>query len=1539
MAYGQVKRIYNPDPDIFVTDFAKDMANVKDDETQAFTKEFVAKWGSGMYSPYEKEALIQRTILMQNKLYKPHPDIYNLFRLFEEVKDEASQVSIPFTDFMQTTDSCIIELERNQVSAYLNFLANFVDSGVCFRTSNAMWRVSANSVPLKFVSRFDENGKWSQYPELKLKNTDIIYTSSVDSNIIYNTTGNLNVLTRDFKGYGGIVGWEKLGLTKEDVYCNLNNYKLDFDYPAIEIDSVEFHYTSLFKEVLMGKYEDRNKGRGDNNVAFFPAFRSYGGGIVIQNLITGVRYAGGFSLRGNTKIGSGYEREVVIMPEKAEEVSSEFDKPEEVEGSEPDPFDKPASPEPIRFIKHEKATLSIYNSLKREVMNLRSDEFFLDSLRLKTVDAEMSMYITPTDSLYHPAMRLTYRVETGDIILIKDPKKKSSRQPIQSSLHEYAMYFETIRWNVNSDTVYFTSLVDKENKLAAVESQDFYNKMRFGQFKGVLKANPIGAMYRYNTRTPGKPFLVDKFLQDAKLMDQKDAFILAIPDLEAFGFIEYDETRREITVLPKTVRWAKAARAKKDYDVIQLVSRITEGDNAFLTINNQRMRYHGVETFSYSDSLFARNIPKDQMVWVLEDRNLEYSGAIGVGKMNLYGDKPSCFKFNYNQFMIKLDSVDSLRFVLVRGGAEMLQNLTAYQWALRNTIFEGVVGAIFLNPPTNKSGLKRYPAYPVFDCYSNSYVYWFKPTIADGVYIKEKLYFAVYPYAIDSLETFTESRVRFNGEFISSEIFPKFAQTLVPMPDSTMGFEQITPEEGYEAYANKGRYYKKIIMDGTGLHGDGRLDYYSTMAESDRFMFYFDTVKCTTRSFRMPEGYINGIYFPEINAGELKYVWYTKNDKIEIETINEPVRFYDSGVFYGKLKITPKGVIGSGTLTMGMASIESDSIDFNTPDIIAPDGTFKVADSDDTTRYLLIATNQMIKYNIRKTRATFETLTGGATNTYFPLNMVKSSLGFGYYDQVSNDVRLSPGKTAKDQNYFYSTNKGMDSLNFKGDNALYRFKEKVLHVTGVPYVDVADSRITPDSNKVSINPDSYMATLLKAKVLADRKTELHNLYESTITITSRFKFAGSGLFDYIKVNDVQQVINFNSIKVIASDTTTVATAIIPDEQQFFITDRIFFRGNAEMVAARKYLRFTGQVKIQSRNPFLADSWFDFDQVVNPDSIFIPIDQAKLGKLSAGLHHNLTSHEFYSLFLQEKRVPNDWDVLQAYGGLTFDRQTREFRIGPKEKFDGQSYRGNIVNYDDSLNIISSQGLLKMPMRFYENTAEFKFAGLWKDEVESHKLRSDIMIGAKFKVIPDKAWDKLAVFFAKYASVNEDVDFSQKLLMESLAEFTDNGNKEKNIITIAKNVKSVIKVEDIKLAEYVDKSFIVSNVNFHKSQDFNSVWAEGKIGLLNIGNKNINKQIKARIEYNYGKENVLVSAVPDTFNIYLEADAETWVYFRFYKEVIQTWSSDFDGFNVALTEEYNRVNKGGTATSGYRFEMLSESDKETFMKRFSARYKWK
>jgi hypothetical protein len=98
MAYGQVKRIYNPDPDIFVTDFVKDMANVKDEETQTFTKEFLAKWGSGMYSPYEKEALIQRTILMQNKLYKPHPDIYNLFRTFEEVKNEGLACTLMNTE-------------------------------------------------------------------------------------------------------------------------------------------------------------------------------------------------------------------------------------------------------------------------------------------------------------------------------------------------------------------------------------------------------------------------------------------------------------------------------------------------------------------------------------------------------------------------------------------------------------------------------------------------------------------------------------------------------------------------------------------------------------------------------------------------------------------------------------------------------------------------------------------------------------------------------------------------------------------------------------------------------------------------------------------------------------------------------------------------------------------------------------------------------------------------------------------------------------------------------------------------------------------------------------------------------------------------------------------------------------------------------------------------------------------------------------------------------------------------------------------------
>ena len=203
----------------------------------------------------------------------------------------------------------------------------------------------------------------------------------------------------------------------------------------------------------------------------------------------------------------------------------------------------------------------------------------------------------------------------------------------------------------------------------------------------------------------------------------------------------------------------------------------------------------------------------------------------------------------------------------------------------------------------------------------------YKPGVRDGVYTKDKLYFSIDPFVLDSLEDFKESALSFEGEFYSSEIFPKIRQKLAVMEDFTLGMKDVTPPDtGYAAYDNKGRFIGEIRLDGDGLSSKGQMNFLHTVAKSDSFQLYFDTVKAVTNQFNMPGGLYEGAYFPEVQANSVNYKWLTKKDEIELETMDkgEPiVMFGGEGTFEGKLRITKEGLRGSGKVRMGNVLVES----------------------------------------------------------------------------------------------------------------------------------------------------------------------------------------------------------------------------------------------------------------------------------------------------------------------------------------------------------------------------------------------------------------------------------------------------------------------------------------------------------------------------------------------------------------------------------------------------------------------------------------
>ena len=1600
----------------FIEEFVKRISKTTSEkEIHKSLETFKEEWNMGKYSPEEQERFITQTNIMLLKNYLIGKEVYSYAKVFRTLHADDAYGRLNVNDFFSVTDSCILVLDRKETTKYFNFLQIFLEEGAAFRTSNASWKFTQSAPKLGFTTIIDpERGRPFSFPLLQFEQTDLVYRSNRDSTYIYNTKGTVNIRNRAWLGIGGRIDWAKMNLDPANVFIDIkDDYTLNLNYSYLNLDSVIFTYNGVLDKPLLGVYKDINKGYKDINKANYPYFKSLEGGVVIENLVPHVRYEGGFSLKGVRKVGSWYEtlREVPREPEIIDEpdededgnedegnpdepdtndyfdwddidwgAADEYFEPEEewedddwedpeedmgAEDSETDSPDGPPIPEPeiipldtgpIFESVPVKASLTIMRNSGEAILKLRSTEFVLDLENLESKGNEVTVYMygqdsTELDSIYHPGLDLLYVIEDDEIFLMRS-KNSFAHTPFLSSHHRYNLYFQTLKIEREKDKFDFTALIDKEHQIGAIESEDFWKLSRHRQFKGVMSFNPIGGIFRYMHFNPGLAITPQAVCNFQNKPDEYEKMVFALKDLKSAGFIRYNPKTEEIEPTDKLSQWAKAARNKKDYDAIQILSMVEKGVNGELDLESRDMKIRGVDRFSLSDSQYVWVEPGDGEIVVTENRNLEFGGLVEAGKLNFLRDDSagveSLFRFDYENYKINCDSV-IMRFALIRN-KDLTTVFTPLQKALRNTTIEGVTGAIYINLPTNKNGLDVKPEYSIFDSYTNSYIYWAKPEIHGGVYTKDKMYFSIDPFVLDSLETFDESKLSFEGEFYSSEIFPKIRQKLTVMEDFTLGMKYLTDDhEGIEeadtgiaAYEGKGRFFSEIRLDGTGLEGTGKMEFMHTTAESDSFQFFFDSVKAVTKNFFMPGGERDGVFFPEIKANKIKYKWLTKKDHVELETVDgEPIVLFEGeGTFEGKLVITPEGLKGNGTLRTGDVVITSEDIQFNEFDLKAKSGTFRVADTKDPSRELYVADNVEIEYDIKTQHGDFqsEATAFGVANSEFSSLKFKTSLDKGTYDKTAGKINLEAISPKLKNNFFYSTMAKQDSLAFYGKSAVFNLNTEQVDIGSVPYVYVADSKITPDSGLATIKPDGYLKTFRNSVIETNLETKYHTIYDATVDITSANNYTGSGKLDYkVEKDGKPQFVNLESI-IVTPDTTTFGRGDIPEEQSFFITDRIFFKGKTELRAEDQFMRFKGQVKIDVENEALADAWFNFDEIVNPDTVFVPISEEVLrsnkGQLYVGLHFIPQYRVFYSTFLELKRAKKDEDLMLAEGGLTFDRISQSFKIGPKSKLVDEGYKGTVVSFNDATNLVTAEGYIAYGFAFMRNTTTVAWAGSWTEDKNDKKITTDLVHGINYSCIPKEAWSKLSDQFKLTTALNDNVDFSNRKLLESIAELYDDTKDERKIKAFAKDLENVLVYSDIKIAKDLPYSLLLSGVDYSYSSQYKSLYANGEIGLIGMNGEPINKMVNAKIEYNMGKIGVKGLPASDTLYVYLEVDELTWVYFKFTDDVVETWSSDLLGYNSILATEQGKRKK----EEGYRFVTVTDDEKEGFLNRFVNRYIW-
>lgn len=1519
---------YSETPSLFIDQLQADIVKTGVPAALTVTTNFIANWKKGGYPAEDQNRIIYQINNMSALgSYRLYPDMLNFIRVYEVVLQKENQIKIPVTSFFDVTDSCTTHQEPQQVMTYLSYLEAILQDGTCFKTSNSSWRVTSTSGQLVFNELNDP--MMSAHPKLVLEKGKLIYQSERDSTVIYETLGEFHLQARQFYGYGGKLTWAKVGLDPGVVYATVNQYALDLNFSKVEFDTVEFHYHSLFKKPLKGKFTDINQGMENPEKARYPMFEGYEGGVVIDRFIPAVIYEGGFKLRGTQKVGSGYLNTVTIAP--PEESTSKEEDTEEVDSY----FTSESSITfPESYEEYKKASISILDQYNKVRVRIYSDEFILNPEKLSSELSEAVIYIGKEDSLTHPGINVIYDAAETRLRLYKDPKQPLSRQPIYNSFSKYHIYTESVEWNVRKDTtIIFTATIDKENKLAAFESEDYFNKKRFDQFIGVLGFHPAGAIYAYTYKYPGMPVLVDNVLEAIKRPQKRDAFLLALNDLQGSGFITWDPLTLEIFPRPKLYHWVKSARGKKDYDQLIFLSTVEDGGYAVLNLRDLMMDVRGVVVLNFSDSQYVRAVTQDREITLLRNRDILFNGAMAAGKINLIGStRKNMFHFEYDKFRVRCDSIDSLRFILKRQ-LKMDEKFSPLELALRNTTFEGVSGAILIDRPENKSSRKKSSNYSAFDSYTNSFVYWDKTEIYNKVYDRKKLYFSLYPFLLDSLEDFDERALRFEGEFYSSEIFPLFEQYLQPMPDNSMGIVEMTPAEGYDIYDGKGKFYKEINMDGYGLHGNGDLSYLATRAVSDTFRFFFDTVTAHVKTLVQLEGMYEGAYFPAIAAKNIDYRWFTKKDILEINTTDQPMKLFGGkGTYEGMLSITPQGMKGAGVLKLGLVTIASDEIIFNEEGLDVSRGMFSVADAEAPDKLQLEAKDVSLKYAMATDVCEFETGTEGKPQIVFHEQKYVTSLGKGTYDKNTNDVKLTAKSKEVTKNYFLSTDVVIDSLTFYAKESYFNFKERMLRIKGVPFINVADAKVVPDSSaEILINREGNIQPLTNAIIVANRDSMYHTIYEAKVNIFSLYNYVASGRYDYIKVGGEQMFINFDEISV-NMDTTTYAVGTIREAQKFYITDRILFDGKVELFGDQEFMKFSGNVRIQSKNPVFANKPFEFSDWVDPENIFIPVTEAKMGKLVLGVYFNTIYRNFNSRFLQEKQDIKDKEVFSAKGsnvGLTYDRETQEFRIGVREKFNQEQYRGNQVSLNDVSNLISAEGFYDFPLQFTPGLLDIKVSGRWSEQGKNN-ITSNMLWAFDMKPMPKKAFENLADGFSTLFNLSQDLDYEDRFLRECIAEIVDENNSdERNMKAFVTELENTGIMSNVELAKRMPYSVVLSGIQYKFNDKLKTLYYDGETGVIGFGGKKVNKILNTYIEYEFGK-GMAQGRENDKLRMYIEIDDMNWVYFSISGEVIRTTSTDY-GYQESVSSEGEKA-KG----KGVRCEKAEDSEVTEFIQQYKTRY---
>ena len=1545
---------FSSDPAVFPNDVTTNLSLSKNELAIQSAQQFTGIWGS--FSDAEKKKIIEATQKLQkSKKLKTYPDFSNFFANLHLIKSKRLATEEVDT-FLLISSKLIDEVDARKFGSFLSGTRLVLEKQMLFESKFNNLYFTGGSYSFSIVEAAVDQSQnpveetateqteqvddgWGNDPPadeawgattetavvdetpvtdavapaeeevvmdysigyeaapqpavqgevIMFQNTDLTLVTPYDSIQIKNVSGALRLSDFLFIANGGKVDWSSAG--EPGAYCELSKYNFPVKGYKFEAADAKLYYPERTDSIVSGVFKLNSQKYKDPTDKNWPRFISYKSNIPVKGLGDAIKYRGGLSLSGkriySSSIDEGY------------------------------------------------STIDVLHN-GQPTIHAVSNRFQLGDSIIKSNFTGISIY-QGTDSIYHPGAVFKYNKSTSQLRLTKTAGFRAA--PFIDSYHKLEITADALVWDMNTDKIVF-EIINARGQIAAVfESQEYFSEQKYSKLQGIYRFHPLAIVVGYSDNKKKKGFYANDLATEYKI----DPVTVkgAMTSLMKQGFIEYNTRSGYIKMKDKARHYVLSRRDKKDYDNITFISISPSGGNAVLDLSSKDLTVKGVSKVYISDSLNVNIVPDSNTIIIQQNRDFKFNGKINTAQFQFVGTE---FQFNYDSFFVRMPNIDEIKLSVkdkdsVVAADSLDQKKGGKQRTLGNELRYSS-GTLYINKPDNKSSRKKFPEYPIFDATTGASVFFNKKQVASGSY-DTTIKFEIPPFKIDSLSASDPAAIGFDGTFKSNKIFPDFKEKLVVMPDYSLGFKHDTPIEGYPLYAGKGKFFDHITLDNQGIRGNGRIEYLNTTLYSKDFVYFKDSVLTVGTNMDTKIGknrqLDTSITFPDVQVQSYRLKWLVPQDSMMISNLVDPFHLYKATAnMQGTLVNSEKGMFGIGVLFTRGSSSESLNFHFEEKKFGARNAGFSIKSSN-PDKPALRATDVKLDFDLEANTAVFKPEIEGFASTEFPYGQYKTSLDKGLWDLDKKKIFMTkPDGVDISKSYFYSTRPDQDSLVFNATNAVYEIEYLTLNIYGVPYINVCDSRVYPDSGKVFIEENAVMRTLTKSKLLCDTVTKYHNHYDGVLDVLGRNKFNGQTTYQYVNLGEDTLSIKFSNFKYIEGDKKkdgffTVGKGRVTEEEKLHIGPKILYKGDVTMFARQKYLSFDGFVKLDLAGALSYSEWLKYQNNGQTEHVDIDLQNATAanGKpLQTGLCFD-ASNSLYTTFISLKKNDNDKTILPVGGNLAYRADSNEFAIGDSLKLNGTALKGNFLSYNDDKSTIKFGGNFDL---LQPNPSVSLFSsGEGFADLKDSMFNFNFLLAINFKVssaVLDALGKNMNILAASIPA--EELDMSEAayantlqketLLNKKLSEQIGEQGVEKY-----KAQKSLGPVPLYTLSSVFSKGILIQDVDMNWSEEYKAFYSTGKIYVTSILKNEINRKIPGYIE-------IRKTLKGDVINILLEASFGNW-YFISYEDNRLSIVTGNEDLNTQLASK----SKGEMPDRSKFFFVKGEAmEKKQFANAFVERY---